>query len=721
MKKIFLAISAITSFCSFSQHESYYNNVNLQLTGLALKNELATKITSSHSNFLTYTPDVWIASKATDKNPNNNAEVILIYGYENGTDSDLSNDRERGINNNGGAIFNWNREHVFPKSLGNPNLGNVGPGADAHHLRPADASRNSLRSNRKFGRGSGNSGLSTIDFYPGLDGPNTAAWYPGDEWKGDVARMIMYMYLRYGNVCLPSSVGIGDSSKTPDDMIDLFLNWNVEDPVSEFEKARNNYHENTSNPSAQGNRNPFIDNPFLATLIWGGDGAEDTWGIYTSKDNEAPTTPTNVTVNNIDFSSFNITWLAATDNVGVTGYDVFINNTLALKTTTTSATISNLSPGTQYSVQILAKDLVNNKSQKSSPLITQTLKDTEAPTKPTNIIIRNITDTSFTITWQASTDNHKVDSYSVYINNVLSRKVTNTSYTVTNLQPNTNYNCQILATDMSNNNSELSQTITTKTVAGTSGVATSLFISEYVEGSGNNKAIEIVNLTGKTVNLNSYNLRRNPGGGNSWSDAFYLNSGNIKNILPNDVFVVTHPNASATKLVTESDLQTNAAVDNGAPLSFNGDDPVGLFKGNNLIDIVGEFNANKGDFAKNITLRRKSNITGPTTSFNLENDWVTFTTDTYDGIGNHNFSLSNTNNELINFKYYPNPVKGNFLHIDTKETLNIEIYSTIYKLVKKETLDNSRNRINIENLSPGIYLLKAFSNRKQTTVKFMKL
>ncbi len=53
-------------------------------------------------------------------------------------------------------------------------------------------------------------------------------------------------------------------------MIDLFLEWNAEDPVSDFERQRNTYHD-SQQTYAQGNRNPFIDNAYLATRIWGGD------------------------------------------------------------------------------------------------------------------------------------------------------------------------------------------------------------------------------------------------------------------------------------------------------------------------------------------------------------------------------------------------------------------------------------------------------------------
>ena len=152
---VFICISTF----AFSQ-QNYYSDVNLNLTGVDLKDALATKIISTHTKFLAYS-EIWDASKITDVNPVNNAEVLLIYGWEDGTDSDGTNDRERGINNNGGSTGNWNREHVFSQSLGIPALSDSGPGSDAHHLRPSDASRNSSRGNRKFSDATGNSGATS--------------------------------------------------------------------------------------------------------------------------------------------------------------------------------------------------------------------------------------------------------------------------------------------------------------------------------------------------------------------------------------------------------------------------------------------------------------------------------------------------------------------------------------------------------------------------------
>ncbi|AXT55783.1 T9SS C-terminal target domain-containing protein [Aquimarina sp. AD1] len=261
MKKIVLLLVMGYSLASFGQIPSYYNDVNLSLSGQSLKNELATKVTNTQTNTLSYTPGVWDALKQTDLDPTNSSRVILIYGY-NDTDGNTTTDRTRGVDNNGGGSTDWNREHVYPKSLGNPNLGTSGPGADAHHLRPSDVQRNSSRGSRKFADGSGNSGPTS-----------QGHWYPGDEFKGDVARMMMFMYIRYGNRCLPSNVGIGTAVSGDSDMIELFLEWNAEDPVSTLELQRNPIIENL-----QGNRNPFIDNPAFATQIWGGPQAEDRFG-----------------------------------------------------------------------------------------------------------------------------------------------------------------------------------------------------------------------------------------------------------------------------------------------------------------------------------------------------------------------------------------------------------------------------------------------------------
>ncbi len=359
MKTKLFFILLVGVFMGYGQ-QAYYNDVDLTKTGIELRDELALKIETTHTRFLSYTPGIWEASRITDEDPGNKDNVILIYGYENGTDADVTNDISRNKNNNGGDNGEWNREHTYARSLGTPNLGLEGPGADAHHLRPSDVERNSNRSNRKFADGSGNSAITA-----------QGNWYPGDEWKGDIARMMLYMYLRYGDRALPSNITIGATNTIDANMIDLLLEWNAEDPVSRIEKNRNNYH-NSTETYAQGNRNPFIDNPNLATKIWGGAIAEDLWNTTTS-DVEIPTSPSNLVADVIGYDKITISWTSSTDNIEVIRYDIFVDGNYVTSTPNTTTDIISLAPETSYNIEVFAIDLSENISLASNSLNVATI------------------------------------------------------------------------------------------------------------------------------------------------------------------------------------------------------------------------------------------------------------------------------------------------------------------------------------------------------------
>lgn len=272
MKKTLLLF--LLPFYCLAQIPEYYTSIDFTLTGNALKDELAELITQTHTTELIYTPDVWNALRQSDLDPDNPQKVLLMYGF-NDTDDVVRNDRTRDVSLScdriGSCVGYWVREHVYAQSLGDPRLGEEGPGSDAHHLRSIDFQLNSSRGNRAFATGSGNAGIVTGSY-----------WYPGDEWKGDVARMVMYMYVRYQERCAATRVGTGSTSySTFGDMPDIFLEWNVQDPVSQYERNRNTVLQNM-----QGNRNPFIDEPYLATLIWNGPNAQDNWELLITDEQE---------------------------------------------------------------------------------------------------------------------------------------------------------------------------------------------------------------------------------------------------------------------------------------------------------------------------------------------------------------------------------------------------------------------------------------------------
>ena len=722
-------------FLTFSQ-ESYYQDVDKSLFGAALKDALASKIISTHTNMLNYTPDVWEASKITDKDTDPN-RVVLIYGWEDGSDQDDTNDRTRdnSLQDTGnGESFRWNREHVFSKSLANPSFTTEDPGAgtDAHNLRPADRSRNSERNNFKFALGNGFSGRSSAT-YNGPDGANTRGWYPGDEWKGDVSRIIMYMYLHYGNQCLPTAVGVGDKQFTADEMIDLFLEWNVADPVSEIEIARNSYHENSSNSYAQGNRNPFIDNPYLATRIWGGNSAEDRWDFYKKTDTDAPTTPEKVTLSNIALTSMNISWTAATDNVEVTGYNVYVDDVLTAQTSSsvTNATISNLTTNTSYKFTVIARDLINNFSALSAAENGTTLEDTSPPSVPESVTIGTITDSSFNITWDASSDNNVVAGYDVFVNEDFLASTTTTSYTVSGLVSSTTYTVNVLAKDADGNTSAKSDPLTAKTSAGSVGAASELFFSEYVEGNGGtNKALEIFNLTGATVSLAGYVVKLERNGAGEWTTPLALDSGTVKEIVPGDVFVLGNGDNSAPELQPNSASNTDGQVDlvqpnnqdtsYGQPVNFNGDDAVALFKDDVLIDIIGVFGSS-ASFATNVTLRRKADISAPNTTYDEQGEWESLPANNFDGIGSHTYTLSTKNIAFESFKMYPNPTNGNTIYLNVKEAATIHIYNVLGKLMQSSEVTPNKNSIDISKLATGMYLLKINSGKQFINKKLIKI
>ncbi len=374
MKKLYILIFLILNITTFyGQIQDYYNGTDINKTGDDLFQELSELLKTTHTS-IPYTSsltDTWDVLKMADEDPDINLNVLLIYGFDD-ADGNTETDRSRlktETDTGGGDPGKWNREHVFAKSLGKPNLSteDPGPGTDVHNLRPADSKRNENRSNRQFTDGNGNSGVVSLN----------GGWFPGDEWKGDIARIIMYMYLRYDGdgskisetQCLPIDIGFGTALVSDSNMIDLFLRWNFEDPVSGFEDQRNSVVE-----GIQGNRNPFIDNPYLATLIWGGINAEDRWGLNNTNDTEAPSIPTNIMAQNITDDSIEINWNASTDNLGVIDYLIYSNNIYLQNSLTTSASLVGLNQNTAYKITVKARDAAANVSGNSTILNVSTLE-----------------------------------------------------------------------------------------------------------------------------------------------------------------------------------------------------------------------------------------------------------------------------------------------------------------------------------------------------------
>ncbi len=194
-------------------------------------------------------------------------------------------------------------------------------------------------------------------------------------------------------------------------------------------------------------------------------------------DTQAPVASTNLNAVNITQASFTLNWTAATDNIAVTGYDVFQNgikvNTANI--TSTSFNVTGLTAATQYSYYVVARDAAGNLSANSSILnVTTAAPDTQAPTAPSNLTSSNIGLTTFILTWSASTDNTGVTGYDVYRNGVKvnTSNIANTSYTVTGLTPGTTYTFTTKAKDAAGNESVFSNGLNVTTLLPNSGTET---------------------------------------------------------------------------------------------------------------------------------------------------------------------------------------------------------------------------------------------------------
>lgn len=227
--------------------EGYYETTE-GLTGDELKEALH-HIIDDHTEH-SYN-DLWSILTESDEDPNNSGNFILIYTGRSIAKSSVYPD--------------WNREHVWAKSHGD--FGNTPPaGSDAHHIRPSDVSVNGDRGNKDFDNGGTQHSEATECYY------TSTTWEPRDAVKGDVARMMFYMTVRYeGDVSGEPDLELVDyitySTSSPIfGKLSTLLEWHDQDPVDDFERNRNEVIY-----SYQNNRNPFVDHPEYVAQIWDGE------------------------------------------------------------------------------------------------------------------------------------------------------------------------------------------------------------------------------------------------------------------------------------------------------------------------------------------------------------------------------------------------------------------------------------------------------------------
>ena len=527
MKQIYSLLFLFLFIAGFAQApDGYYANATG--TGYTLKTQLY-NIIKDHT-VQTY-GGLYVTYETSDIDNffENDGSVLDMYSENpSGTDPyiyTIATTQRCGNYTNEGDCYN--REHIIPQSVFNEQSPMV---SDAHFITPTDGKVNGIRSNYPH---SVVATATQTTLNGSKLGASTTAGYSGpvfepiDEFKGDIARMYFYFATRYENTVAGYNYPMFNNSSGKvftNAFLSQLIAWHNQDPVSPREIARNN-----AIYARQNNRNPFIDHPEYVAAVW----------TTQPADTDAPSAVTNLTVTTTTSNSATLTWTAATDNVGVTGYDLYLDGTLKSTHTGLTATVSGLLPSTTYTFYVIARDDERNSSVASTSV----------------------------------------------------------------------------------------EGVTTAAPTGGSG-ATELFFSEYVEGSSLNKALEIANFTGAAVNLSGYSIKKQSNGTGAWSAGLSL-TGTLNS---GAVFVLVDPGI-ATTCYTVANANLSSAQE-----AYNGNDPMGLFKDGKLIDIIGTFDGGSTNFAADVTLRRKSSIKGPNTTFDKTAEWDSYPNNTCDGIGTHSLA-----------------------------------------------------------------------------------
>ncbi len=254
--------------------EGYYAPITAT-GGNALLGQVHDLITTTHRKYTSYN-DCKNPTNVKKTDPGTSSSYVMEFYSQ----ADIS------ASWGGGALGTWNREHVWCQSLSNGMWGQSGAGADMHHIRPVESGLNSTRGNNLFGEVSNREGNKV--YYRDKSKNNVALggysgggkFEPLDNVKGDVARIVMYVYTHYNTASnvYGTTNGSGGggyfgtlhftnivSASNESAAIDLLLEWSRQDPVDAIETTRNE-----AVYKIQGNRNPFIDHPEYAEAIWGG-------------------------------------------------------------------------------------------------------------------------------------------------------------------------------------------------------------------------------------------------------------------------------------------------------------------------------------------------------------------------------------------------------------------------------------------------------------------
>lgn len=615
LKKYLFVLSAFPILILSQAPAGYYSGTE-SLTGYALKSKLYEIISTKTYNF--HYDDLKTLYGQTDMDHHydydaSNSTYLLDIYSNNPTGTTAYhytlNNIISGANAEG---LGWNREHMMPQS----SFYSAYPMySDLFFVIPTDGRINQLRSDYPYGNVASASYTFTNGSKQGTNGiPGSTykerAYEPVDEFKGDVARSLLYYVVRYegklGSFRFSTNVDPtkdrnpldGTSERAYEKWyIDMLLSWHQQDPVSQREIERNNAVFNI-----QKNRNPFVDHPEWVNIIWN-----------QTQDNVAPSSPSSLALQRNSAYFVSLNWQASPES-DVLGYNIYQDGILVGTSKTNSFTVDHLTPETTYNFAVKSYDNAYLESPESNTMSITTL-----------------------------------------------------------------------ATDV---------------------FAKDLQIIKYLEGISNNRALEIVNRTGHSIDLSKYKLGIQLKINNYFFAEPFEFEGKVEN---NESFVVINPNANFGCF----DVSNAKFVTASPALTFTGSNYVELSFKSTTIDAIGakgvdNTNANK-------SLYRKLDVINPTSTFDLA-EWTSYASDYCLNLGN--LSINDIANNSLEFNIYPNPV-AEVVNIngEVSKAKSAKIYDFSGKLIKE--INNpfvNKKSINVSSLLSGTYIL----NVDGKSIKFIK-